>query len=563
MAKYQADKLQRWDLDMSTFPYTIECLPGDTNVWGDLLSLWGSAQSSRTIARVRKLLHVVSPLQQNDFEWPTAKSILEAQKLAIERGGSTPPGVAWSDEDSFHMDDQGRIWVPDDAVDLQQRLCVIAHQGAAGHRRVAATVKSVSDKFWWATLAQDVETFVKACLHSMQVDGDVVPRPLGSALHAEKPNELIHVDWLSMPMSTSGLKHVLVIKDDMSGFVHLFPDESADATSTATALMGWFTLYGCVETWVTDGGFHFKNEVVEKIRKMVGAHHHITTAYSPWANGTVEVVNRLILRAVRALLSEMKLKTNEWPHVLLLVQGALNHQPSPRLGGVAPVTAFTGLPAKTPMSGFVHPTTKEVYVIDWLDDVRQRHMAELAVALNELHRDVVAKSDKLRKQARKRRDEKASVKLTNFSVGDFVLVGSVVKQPTKLSLVWRGPEQVTRVVTDYVMETQQLVPPYGVSLHHACRMKMYAEAGLEVTEDLLEHIAFGDDGFHVERLDGVRVQDGRYEVLVKWLGLEDEESSWEPAQNLLDDIPVVFVKWCESHRHDEAVSDMMDSLGLP
>ncbi|KAH9120903.1 hypothetical protein AeMF1_007124 [Aphanomyces euteiches] len=283
------------------------------------------------------------------------------------------------------MDDQGRIWVPDDAVDLQQRLCVIAHQGAAGHRRVAATVKSVSDMFWWATLAQDVETFVKACLHCMQVDRDVVHRPLGSALHAEKPNELIHFDWLSMPMSTSGLKHVLVIKDDMSGFVHLFPAESADATSTATALPP-------------------------------------------------------------------------------------NHQPSPRLGGVAPVTAFTGLPAKTPMSGFVHPTTKEVYVIDWLDDFRQRHMAELAVALNELHRDVVAKSDKLRKQARKRRDEKASVKLTNFSVGDFVLVGSVVKQPTKLSLVWRGPEQVTRVVTDYVMETQQLVPPYGVSLHHACRM---------------------------------------------------------------------------------------------
>ena len=76
---------------------------------------------------MHRLLHVVSPLQQNDFEWPTAKSILEAQTSAIERGESTPPGVAWSDEDSFQMDDQGRIWVPDGAVDLQQRLCVIAH----------------------------------------------------------------------------------------------------------------------------------------------------------------------------------------------------------------------------------------------------------------------------------------------------------------------------------------------------------------------------------------------------------------------------------------------------
>ena len=88
----------------------------------------------------------------------------------------------------------GRIWVPDQAVDLQQRLCVIAHQGAAGHRRIAATTKSVADKFVWATLAQDVATFARACLHCLHVDGEMVPRPLGSALHAEKPNELIHFD---------------------------------------------------------------------------------------------------------------------------------------------------------------------------------------------------------------------------------------------------------------------------------------------------------------------------------------------------------------------------------
>ncbi|RLO10202.1 hypothetical protein DYB28_008503, partial [Aphanomyces astaci] len=45
-----------------------------------------------------------------------------------------------------------------------------------------------------------------------------------------------------------------------------------------------------------------------------------------------------------------KLNADEWPHVLPLVQGALNHQPADRLGGIAPVTAFTGLPAKTPLA---------------------------------------------------------------------------------------------------------------------------------------------------------------------------------------------------------------------
>jgi hypothetical protein len=87
----------------------------------------------------------------------------------------------------------------------------------------------------------------------MQVDGKVIPRPLGSALHEEKPNKLIHFAWLSMPTSKTGLKYVLVIKGDMSGFVYQFPAESSDATATATALMSWFRLYGCVDTWVTDG----------------------------------------------------------------------------------------------------------------------------------------------------------------------------------------------------------------------------------------------------------------------------------------------------------------------
>jgi hypothetical protein len=83
-----------------------------------------------------------------------------------------------------------------------------------------------------------------------------------------------------MLRATDGSKYVLVIKDDLSGFVQLHPSKTADAVATAKALMAWFTTFGYVETWVPDGGFHFKNEVFEKVRKMIGAHHHITTAYS-------------------------------------------------------------------------------------------------------------------------------------------------------------------------------------------------------------------------------------------------------------------------------------------
>ncbi|ETV67423.1 hypothetical protein H257_16399 [Aphanomyces astaci] len=72
-------------------------------------------------------------------------------------------------------------------------MCVIAHQGVSGHRSIAATTKSVSDKFVWESLSTDIEAFVRTCLHGLCIDGESIPRPLGSVLHADKPSSLQHV----------------------------------------------------------------------------------------------------------------------------------------------------------------------------------------------------------------------------------------------------------------------------------------------------------------------------------------------------------------------------------
>ena len=69
------------------------------------------------------------------------------------------------------------------------------------------------------------------------------------------------------------------------------------------------------------------------------------TAYSPWANGMVEVMNRQLLKAMRSLLSERRLSIDSWPTLLPLSQLSYNRPPSSRLGVVVPITAFTALPA--------------------------------------------------------------------------------------------------------------------------------------------------------------------------------------------------------------------------
>ncbi|EGZ09876.1 hypothetical protein PHYSODRAFT_521442 [Phytophthora sojae] len=110
---------------------------------------------------------------------------------------SQPP-LCWSDDWwLFLLADEG-MWIPDDAVELKLRLCVVAHAGAAGHRGAKATAKALEDLFSWRSLRKDVAVFVSECMHCMATAAGKIPRPLGETLRATKPNEQLHFDFLSM-----------------------------------------------------------------------------------------------------------------------------------------------------------------------------------------------------------------------------------------------------------------------------------------------------------------------------------------------------------------------------
>ena len=145
-------------------------------------------------------------------------------------------------------------------------------------------------------------------------------------------------------------KYVLVLKDDHSGLVWIKPTKKTDADTAAHHLIEWFALFGVVTQWVSDRGTHFKNELVRLLRDAYKANHHFTLAYCPWSNGTVEVMNRELLGATRALLSEFQLSRHCWPSVVPIVQSALNNSKLKRLGNRCPLTVFKKLLADSPLT---------------------------------------------------------------------------------------------------------------------------------------------------------------------------------------------------------------------
>jgi hypothetical protein len=88
-------------------------------------------------------------------------------------------------------------------------------------------------------MAKDVKVFAQSCLHCVATNpGDRVPRPLGTQLHATKPNEILHFDFLYIGLSRDGkYQDLLLLKDDLSGYLWLVPCRTADDGATVDALM--------------------------------------------------------------------------------------------------------------------------------------------------------------------------------------------------------------------------------------------------------------------------------------------------------------------------------------
>jgi Integrase zinc binding domain len=87
--------------------------------------------------------------------------------------------------------------IPELAVELQLRFCVEKHSHSAGHRAYEETLGAIKGYVAWTTMAKDVKVFVQNCFHcAATIPRNKVPRPLGTQLHATKPNEILHFEFL-------------------------------------------------------------------------------------------------------------------------------------------------------------------------------------------------------------------------------------------------------------------------------------------------------------------------------------------------------------------------------
>lgn len=85
----------------------------------------------------------------------------------------------------------------------------------------------------------------------MGKSGHRVSRPLSFTLHASKPNDAIHFDYLYMGDGIQGYEYILVIKDDLSSYIMLFLVQETTAEVTATHIDNGIRTFTSMKYWIS------------------------------------------------------------------------------------------------------------------------------------------------------------------------------------------------------------------------------------------------------------------------------------------------------------------------
>lgn len=548
LGRHKVFKVVRWALFLSAFSYRIEHVPGELNIIADIMTRWMRGYRRRAPhQRVARLectngACMVPTAPTKPSEWPSRTTLKAAQN------GHEPPRGSTTDEDGLLRVD-GKVWVPKGNDEMKIKLLTIAHAGQAGHRGADATVAAIREEFVWNGVTTDAREFVSNCLLCvLSRSGSAVPRPLSQTLHATKPNDVLHFDYLFLGKSTADDKYVFVLKDDFSGYAWVTPTSNATAEHAAETLARWQRTFTAPCFWVSDQGPHFINEVLSTMANTFNIQHKPTVAYSPWVNGTVERLNRDILAALRSLLAELKLGPQDWPAVINILPTILNEASEERLGKNSDGTTRSPLQV---MTG-IRPRRLLVEVMTGQEQVRAPLSIERAVAerlcdlpklqesLALMHKEVHELVEARRQRSIEAHNAATNVVVPRFQVGDFVVVAKPKKPPHKLSFTWCGPRRVVTVKSPAVCVVQDLVTNKSETVHVA-RMKKYCGAldDTEVPKEVLDLVDRSTSKYEVvDQIVDLRKVDNVFWLRVRWDGLpEPRDYTWATLEDLFEDIP--------------------------
>eukprot|EP00924_Labyrinthula_sp_SR-Ha-C_P012481 snap_masked-scaffold_10-processed-gene-8.24-mRNA-1 protein AED:0.45 eAED:0.46 QI:0/-1/0/1/-1/1/1/0/1717 len=559
--KSHVDRLHRWALRFQEADIEVSHLPGEVNLFADMLSRWGNPEASQeeNIVRVKRArtrrtskfsvqdlrvmksmdemrVSFLSPVFRGSWEKVTLHEIKKAQ--AKWKASSSATIELKEDEDGCLRDKENRIFVPEELMDR----VLIHYHIASLHATIKDQKRGLIRDYRFekeGMMDTKLKFIAEKCLHCPRKPA-LIRRPRDITVLGTKPREILLMDYLYI--NEDG--YLLVLADSFSRKVHLSKVRKPTSGNAVKAILEWRSSVGLIEefTVFTDRGSHFVSKLLNELGKALRFVHRYAISYAPWTNGGVEVTNSRILRAVRVLVSELSLEMTEWGDLASTIAHYMNNRPTERNLGLTPNEIVMGKGSHRELVLEPEEWTTFRRLSDTLAKPRDARsfldsLEAFTQQLEAKWSEVYSFVEETRNRANAKYNKGRTVRAVQFMPGDWVMVSrkGTPSERLKYKLRWIGPYKIMETLSPNVYRVKSM---HGkVAVIHASRLWFYETSDWKPS-DAVRDVFMSDYGeLEVEKFEKLRKKAGMYEVLVKWRGFEVEDMSWEPLHVIAQDLP--------------------------
>ena len=415
---------------------------------------------------------------------------------------------------------------------LQQRALVRnAHLlGHFGRDAVYRQLYHVSG-WWWPGMKRDIAVEIANCDPCARYTVVKTGYHPFSFITAVGPWDHLQIDTsVHLPESADGFKSLLVIIDVFTGFIVLRPLRQHTAEEVAKVLLELFMLFGLPKIIQSDNGPEFVNEIIREFVTISGIDHRLISPYNPRADGKVE---RSIGTIMGCIKKQLHGSDKHWPLFTPFTQYCFNSKVAALTNSSAFALMFNRLPNQ--MKNFADLDLQSMDITQW----RQKCNKVIEVIYPAVASTILDKKQRMVEHLNKRRN---IISATAFPSGATVMLkdAKYIKNPElkpKFEPKYVGPYFIVRRARNgaYVVKDESgMIVDRHVP---ADQMKLVSKEPRRIDEQ--------KPTFEVKRIKDHRGNRAdNYEYLTVWRGYDDDEATWEPASNFVDDA-VIKKYWKE------------------
>lgn len=174
------------------------------------------------------------------------------------------------------------------------------------HPSIRATKTLVASKFVWHGVRRQVGLWARSCISCQRAK---IHRHVRTPLEVfQVPNrrfDHIHVDLVGPLPLSRGHSALFTIVDRFTRWPEAIPmtGDTSAAACARVLVSHWVSRFGVPSDISSDRGPQFTSQLWTEVAKLLGTHHHRTTAYHPQSNGLVERFHRHLKASLRARLN--------------------------------------------------------------------------------------------------------------------------------------------------------------------------------------------------------------------------------------------------------------------